>query len=322
MKVLVTGGAGYIGSHACKALALAGHQPIVYDNLCNGHREAVKWGPLHQGDLNDPRELAAAFATHEPDAVMHFAAFAYVGESMTRPEAYYANNVGGMLCLLEAMRSAEVWRIVFSSSCATYGACQAPLIDENTRQAPISPYGRTKLIGEQMLADYASAHRLGGIALRYFNAAGADATAELGESHDPETHLIPLVLQAALGLRASITINGDDFETPDGTCIRDYLHVEDIATAHVLALARLEPAEFDAYNLGVGRGISVRQIVETVQRVTERPVVAKIGPRRPGDPARLVADPSKAMSQLGWIPTASDIEDIIRSAWKWTTRTV
>jgi UDP-arabinose 4-epimerase len=320
MKVLVTGGAGYIGSHACKALAQSGHQPVAYDNLCNGHRTAVRWGPLHEGDILDSARLADAFAIHKPDAVMHFAALAYVEESFARPDAYYRTNVSGTLCLLDAMRHSGVSRIVFSSSCATYGVVHTGLATEATPQLPINPYGRTKLVGEQMLFDHSQAHGIGAIALRYFNAAGADSGGEIGEMHEPEPHLIPIVLRTALGLRDAITINGDDFDTPDGTCIRDYLHVEDIAAAHVLALNRIQHGKFDAFNLGVGRGVSVREVVEAAQRVALRPIPVRVGPRRLGDPARLIADPTKASTQLDWRARVTDIEPMIESAWRWMQR--
>ncbi|QNQ07679.1 UDP-glucose 4-epimerase GalE [Sphingomonas alpina] len=318
-RVMVTGGAGYIGSHACKALRAAGWEPVVYDNLVYGHREAVKWGPFEQGDILDEARLAEVFAAYRPVAVMHFAAFAYVGESVTDPEKYYRNNVEGTAALLRAMRKAEIGRLIFSSSCATYGMAETIPILEAQLQAPINPYGRTKLIGEQIARDYTHAYGFDCIALRYFNAAGADLDGEIGEDHDPETHLIPLVLQAAAGIRPTITVFGDDYDTPDGTCIRDYLHVADLASAHVAALERLDAGSkgFAALNLGTGQGTSVREIIEAAQRVTGRSIPVTMAPRREGDPAALVADPSAANDMLGWTARHSDLDTIISTAWNW-----
>ena len=319
MKVLVTGGAGYIGSHACKALAASGHEPVAFDNLSEGHRWAVKWGPLEEGDVTDPARLAEVFNLHRPEAVMHFAARAYVGESVTDPERYYRNNVAGTLCLLGAMRSRGVSGFVFSTTCATYGEPLRSPIAEDHPQNPVNPYGRSKLTVEHILRDYAHAYGLKAIALRYFNAAGADPDGEIGEGHEPETHLIPLVLEAAKSEQA-ITIFGEDYATADGTCIRDYTHVADLAAAHVLALEKLaNGAGFSAYNLGTGLGLSVREVIDVAQQVTGRSVKALVGPRRPGDPPILVADGSLAQRELGWRPAHSSPSEMVRSAWTWMT---
>jgi UDP-arabinose 4-epimerase len=319
VRVLVAGGAGYIGSHTCKALAHAGHLPIAYDNLHAGHSWAVKWGPLVQGDINDPLTLAAAIREHRPDAVVNFAALAYVGESMVEPMRYYRANVGGMITLIEVMRAHGVGRIVFSSSCATYGVPDVLPVVEGTRQLPINTYGHTKLMGEQILHDACTAHGLGAIALRYFNAGGADPEGELGEEHDPETHIIPLVLQAAHGTRREICIFGTDYDTPDGTCVRDYVHVTDLAAAHVAALSRCEAGNFQAYNLGGGQGASIGELVDRARRLTGREIRTVAAPRRAGDPPVLVADVSRARQALGWAPAHSAIDDIIGSAWMWMT---
>jgi UDP-arabinose 4-epimerase len=316
--VLVTGGAGYIGSHACKALALAGYTPVAYDNLVYGHPWAVRWGPLEEGDIGDRNRLDTVLEQYRPAAVMHFAAYAYVGESVTDPGKYYRNNVAGTLTLLEAMRDHGVPRLIFSSTCATYGVPREIPITETHPQAPINPYGATKWMIERMLADFDAAHGLRSIALRYFNAAGADPDAEIGEAHDPETHLIPLVLDAALGRRPEITVFGDDYDTPDGTCIRDYIHVTDLADAHVLALRALEAgAPSTAYNLGNGQGFSVREVIDRSRQVTGRNIPVVIGPRRPGDPPRLVGDATRAMQDLGWQPRYADLDRILETAWVW-----
>jgi len=319
--VLVTGGAGYIGSHACKALARAGWQPVAYDNLVYGHPRAVKWGPLERGDILDAARLDAVLAQYKPKAVMHFAAFAYVGESVTDPAKYYTNNIYGTQMLLDAARRAGIDRFVFSSTCATYGLPQRETLDEAHPQAPINPYGFTKLVVERMLADYRSAYGLRSIALRYFNAAGADPDGEVGESHDPETHLIPLLLGAGLGRRPAITVFGRDYATPDGTCIRDYIHVADLASAHVAAVERLEgePAR-PAYNLGTGNGHSVQQVIDRAGALIGQPVPHKDGPRRPGDPDRLVAAAALAHAELGWQPRHSDLDTILKTALAWETR--
>lgn len=320
MRVLVTGGAGFVGSHACKALAAAGHQPIVFDNLRTGHRSSVKWGPFEHGDILDAGALAAAFRRHEAEAVMHFAALAYVGESVAEPGLYYRTNVLGTLALLEAMRSCGLQRIVFSSTCATYGEPASLPIREDMPQAPVNPYGRSKLMVEHILRDFSAAYRLGAVALRYFNAAGADPDGQIGEEHDPETHLLPLVLQAALRLRPAIEIYGDDYDTPDGTCIRDYIHVSDLATAHVAALERCRPGAFEAFNLGTGRGVSVAETIAAVRDLTGRDVPMRIVPRRVGDPASLVADPTRARAELGWTPKRSSMPDILQDAHAWMSR--
>ncbi len=319
MRVLVAGGAGYIGSHTCKALAQAGHLPIVYDNLRTGHAWAVKWGPLEQGDLNDPAMLGAAMRRHRPDAVINFAALAYVGESTKEPTLYYRTNVAGAITLLETMRAHDVGSIVFSSSCATYGVPQRLPIVETMPQNPINPYGRSKLMGEQILRDACAAHGIGTVALRYFNAAGADADGELGEEHDPETHLIPLVLQAALGTRRSISIFGADYDTPDGTCIRDYVHVADLAAAHVAALSACRGGQYAAYNLGTGQGVSINEVIGRSRAITGKAIAVEAAPRRPGDPGSLIADASLARKALNWSAVRSDIDNIIYTAWRWMT---
>lgn len=316
--VLVTGGAGYIGSHACKALASAGYTPIAYDNLVYGHDWAVKWGPLVRGDILDQRGLSDALDHYKPIAVMHFAAFAYVGESVSDPSKYYRNNLVGTLSLLDAMKSAGIDRLVFSSTCATYGEPRVTPISEDQLQAPINPYGASKLMVERVLADYAVAYGLKSVALRYFNAAGADPDGEIGEDHDPETHLIPLVLDAAAGKRRGVTVFGDDYETSDGTCVRDYIHVSDLAEAHVQALTRLQAGQLrPAYNLGTGEGVSVAQVIEAARRVTGRDIEVSIGARRPGDPDRLLADPARARQDLQWRPSYPSIDAIVASAWQW-----
>jgi UDP-glucose-4-epimerase GalE len=319
--ILVTGGAGYVGSHACKALAVAGHRPVVYDNLSRGHREAVRWGPLIVGDLHDTARLAAVLGDHRVAAVMHFAAFAYVGESVSAPDRYYRNNVGGTLALLDAMRTAGVGRIVFSSTCAVYGVPDALPIRESTAKAPLNPYGETKLAIERALHWYAEAYGMRTMALRYFNAAGADPAGEIGEDHEPETHLIPRVLRAALGTGDPVEIYGSDYPTPDGTAIRDYIHVSDLADAHLRALDHLAAGgSGGAVNLGTGSGCSVRQVVAAVERIGGRPVPRREAPRRPGDPPELVADPSLARTQLGWQARCSDLETIIATALAWEAR--
>jgi UDP-arabinose 4-epimerase len=320
MKVLVTGGAGYIGSHACKALAEAGHEPITYDNLSTGHDWAVRWGPLEVGDILDPDRLAEVFARHRPDAVMHFAALCFVGVSVRDPSSYHRANVVGTLNLLDAARAAGVPRFVFSSSCATYGIPERVPIAIDTPQAPINPYGWTKLAGERMLAEHGKAYGLGAVALRYFNASGADPEARIGEDHDPETHLIPLALDVAAGRRSHLDLFGDDYPTPDGTCIRDYIHVCDLADAHVRALDLCEPGAMRAANLGVGRGYSVREVVDAVRRVTGREVPTRIAPRRPGDPPALVADASPDSTLPGWSARWTDLDAIVESAWRWHLR--
>ena len=316
--VLVTGGAGYVGSHACKALAGAGYLPVTYDNLVRGHADAVRWGPLEMGDMLDGDRIAEVIATHRPLAVMHFAAASEVGESVADPIKYYRNNVQGTLTLLDAMRHGGVDAIVFSSTCAVYGLPQSCTLSEDHPHRPTSPYGASKSMVEQLLRDCCAAHGLRAMALRYFNAAGADADGEVGEDHDPETHLIPRAIHAALGEGPSLTIMGTDYDTPDGTCVRDYIHVTDLAAAHVAALERtIGGSGFDACNLGTGRGYSVREIVKAVERNAGIPVPAATGARRPGDPPNLVADPTRAREVLKWEPRHSGLDNIIATALAW-----
>ena len=319
--VLVTGGAGYIGSHAAKALARAGYSPVVLDNLVYGHREAVRWGPLVEGDVGDRALVAQTLRRFGVEAVMHFAAFAYVGESMTAPERYFANNVVNSLALLDAMREAGVRRLVFSSTCATYGVPEGVPIREDMPQRPVNPYGESKLMVERLLHWEGVAHGLRHASLRYFNAAGADAEGEIGEQHEPETHLIPLILDAALGRRAQIDIFGTDYPTPDGSAVRDYIHVDDLAAAHVLALGHLERGgDSLALNLATGQGHSVREVIAAAERVTGRRIAQREAPKRPGDPPALVADATRARAVLGWTPRRSDLDSIIATAWAWHRR--
>ena len=317
MKILVTGGAGYVGSHAARLLAREKHRVWIYDNLSRGHAAATQGLPLVRGDLSDRELLAQTMREHQIDAVMHFAAFALVGESVTDPNLYYENNVVGSLRLLQAMRDAGVNKIVFSSTTATYGEPAKSPIAETTPQHPINPYGFSKLAVEHLLDDFATAYGIGFAALRYFNASGAAADGSIGEDHRPESHLIPIVLQVALGQRERITIFGDDYPTPDGTCIRDYIHVDDLAAAHLNALARLQPGKGMKLNLGSGVGYSVQQVIEACRQVTGHPIPAVIGPRRPGDPPALVADSSLAQQTLDWQCCYSDLHTIVQSAWNW-----
>lgn len=320
-KILVVGGAGYIGSHMCKHLSKNGYSPLVLDNLVYGHREAVQWGPLIQGSIEDARLLDKVFSEHDIYGVMHFAAYAYVGESVEDPAKYYRNNVAATLCLLEAMVRHGIDRFIFSSSCATYGEPVRIPMTEDHPQSPINPYGRTKLMVEQVLEDFERAYGLRSISLRYFNAAGADPDGELGEDHNPETHLIPLVLQTALGRREAIHIFGDDYPTTDGTCVRDYIHVEDLSHAHLIAMERLlDGASGEKFNLGNGEGYSVNQVIETARRVTGKSIPAKMDPRRPGDPPSLIGSSEKAMRDLGWKPKYPDLETILETAWNWHRR--
>ena len=316
MNVFVTGGAGYIGSHVVRLLAEAGHRVRVYDNLSEGHRAAVPAGALFEGDLMDEARLAEGLAGGF-DCVIHFAAHCYVGESMENPEKYYRNNVIGSLRLAAAMRQAGVGRIVFSSSAATYGNPVRTPIPEDHPQDPINAYGQTKLDFEHALKYYAGAYGLGFAALRYFNAAGAAPDARIGEDHDPETHLVPIVLQVALGQRKNVAIFGTDYPTPDGTCVRDYIHVYDLAQAHILAMEAIEPGKGLAFNLGNGSGYSVREVIETARRVTGRAIPAVESPRRPGDPPELVASSAKIIRDLGWKPQFPALETIIETAWRW-----
>ena len=321
ITVLVTGGAGYIGSHCVLGLQEAGYSVIVLDNLVYGHRDFVEGlenVSLIEGDISDRALLDSIFEKNSVSAVLHFAAYAYVGESVENPAKYYRNNVAGTLTLLEAMVAHDVKSLVFSSTCASYGYPQEIPIPENHPQAPINPYGMSKLMVEHMLEDFSSAYGLRSVRFRYFNAAGADPQGRVGEDHNPETHLIPLVLQAALGLRDSITIFGTDYDTPDGTCIRDYIHVTDLAQAHVLGLSYLlDGGETNIFNLGNGDGFSVREVIETAQQVTQKPIKIEEGLRRAGDPPQLIGSAGKARELLGWNPQYADLELIIEHAWKW-----
>ncbi|MBB6249789.1 UDP-glucose 4-epimerase GalE [Nitrospirillum iridis] len=316
-SVLVTGGAGYIGSHTCKALARAGYLPVTYDSLQTGHADAVRWGPLVRGDIRDAATLAGTIAEYGPVAVMHFAASAYVADSIADPAAYYDNNVAGSLCLLNAMRAVGLDALVFSSSCATYGPVDTLPVTEETPQRPVSPYGRTKLMVEHILEDYGRAYGLRSAALRYFNAAGADPDGEIGERHDPEPHLLPRALLVALGRLPHLAINGDDYDTPDGTCLRDFVHVSDLARGHVLALEHLlRGGPSLRLNLGTGRATSIRDLVRAVERVSGRPVPCQISPRRPGDPPAVYAAPDKARAILGFTTAFNDIDAIAATAWR------
>lgn len=316
--ILVTGGAGYIGSHACKALAKAGYLPVAYDNLVYGHRWAVKWGPLEEGDISDRARLKEVINKYKPLAVMHFAAYAYVGESVENPSKYYRNNVAGTLTLLEAMRNCNIDKIIFSSTCATYGMPKQLPIPEDHPQSPINPYGRSKLMIEWMLQDFAVAYNLKYVSLRYFNAAGADPDAEIGEDHDPETHLIPLVLDTALGKRDHIEIYGTDYDTPDGTCIRDYIHVTDLADAHLQALEYLlSGGKIGTFNLGNGSGFSVREVIATALRITGCDISYVESNKRAGDPPTLIGSSDKIQSELRWKPVFQSLDFIVETAWRW-----
>jgi UDP-glucose 4-epimerase len=318
MSILVIGGAGYIGSHMVKRLGELGCLVTTLDNLSSGHRDAVLCGEFVHGDLADKALLADVLQPGRFDAVMHFASFIKVGESVQKPAMYYANNVTNTLHLLDAMRAAGVQRFIFSSTAATFGEPQYTPIDERHPQAPINPYGRSKLMMEQVLEDYDRAYGLKSVCLRYFNAAGADPQGELGERHDPETHLIPLVLQVASGWRADMAVFGRDYDTPDGTCIRDYIHINDLCEAHWLALQSLmQGAGSQRYNLGNGAGFSVQEVIDAAQRVTGKPIAVRDAPRRDGDPARLVGDSTLARQQLGWAPQFPDLETIVAHAWGW-----
>jgi UDP-arabinose 4-epimerase len=316
-SILVTGGAGFIGAHTCKALAAHGLHPIAFDNLSRGHRDMVRWGPFVQGDILQRADLDRAFEQYQPKSVIHFAALAYVGESVAQPLAYYQNNVSGLINVLDAMVRHGADTVVFSSSCATYGIPDALPIAENARQQPISPYGHSKLVCEQILMHVAAAHHLRIALLRYFNACGADPDGELSERHDPETHLIPLAVDAATGRGPPLQIFGADYPTADGTCERDFIHVSDLACAHVAALRQLNNGgETLTLNLGTGRAYSILEIVSTVERVTGRTVPVIRAPRRPGDPAALVADASRAKRLLEFKPKYSDLETIVETTWR------
>lgn len=318
MAILVCGGAGYIGSHINKQLHKEGYDTIVFDNLIYGHKEAVKWGKLVVGDLKNMDEIEAVFKNNQIDAVFHFAAYAYVGESVEHPEKYYYNNVANTLNLLHVMMKYGCNKIIFSSTCATYGEPEKVPITEDMPQNPINPYGATKLMVERIFQDYHKAYGLQYVVLRYFNAAGADPDGEIGENHNPETHIIPLVLDAASGKRPDIKVFGTDYDTPDGSCIRDYIHVYDLATAHLLALHHLEAGkESQFFNLGNEKGTSVLEVVDSVKRVTRRNLKVTLTDRRPGDPAKLVGSSQKAQEVLGWKPIYGDIDAIVGHAWKW-----
>lgn len=317
MKILVSGGAGYIGSHTAKALHAAGHTPVILDNLVYGHEWACKWGPLEKGDLADSEFILKTLRKHGIDAVIHFAAFAYVGESMTDPRKYFRNNFVNTLNLLDAMLDTGVKKIVFSSTCATYGVPQATPIAESHPQAPVNPYGESKYFTERVLQWYESAYGLKWVALRYFNASGADPDGEIGEDHTPESHLIPLAIEAAQGKRPHIDIFGTDYPTPDGSAVRDYIHVADLADAHVRALKHLDSGASTALNLGTGEGRSVREVLASVARVSGRTFPVREMPRRAGDPPALVADARKAREVLGWSPRYTELDTIVGHAWKW-----
>ncbi|WP_027245266.1 UDP-glucose 4-epimerase GalE [Leisingera daeponensis] len=317
-NILVTGGAGYIGSHACKALKAAGYTPVTYDNLVTGWQDAVKFGPFEKGDLSDRARLDEVFAKYRPAAVMHFAALSQVGEAMSEPGRYWANNTGGSLNLVEAAVAAGCLDFVFSSTCATYGEHDNVVLDENTPQLPLNAYGASKRAVEDILKDFGAAHGLRSVIFRYFNVAGADPEAEVGEFHRPETHLVPLVLDAIAGKRDALTIFGTDYDTPDGTCIRDYVHVCDLVDAHVLGLKWLEDGNgSQVFNLGTGSGFSVREVMDKAEAVTGQKVPCNTGPRRAGDCTKLVSGSTRAVTDLGWEPRRSSLETMITDAWKW-----
>ncbi len=329
-SILVTGGAGYIGSHMVKLLLRQGHQVTVFDNFSTGHRDVLQGADLVEGDLKNAADAARAFAGRQIDAVMHFAASCYVGESVQDPAKYYNNNVVGTLNLLGAMRTAQVQRLVFSSTCSTYGDPVSLPMNEDHPQRPVNPYGMSKLVSERAMADFGRAYGLRTVALRYFNASGCDPDGELGERHVPETHLIPLVLLEALRLRAGgrpeetrLQVFGDDFGTPDGTCVRDYVHIVDLCAAHLLAMQRLvqgNASGFEAFNLGTGNGCSVKDVIDTCRRVTGQDIQYRITARRAGDPARLVASAGRAHAELGWAPQFDALSDIVETAWRWFSR--
>ena len=321
MNILVVGGAGYIGSHMVKMLDLAGNNVVTLDNLSNGYKDAVKFGEFVEGDISDKSLLDAIFGSKSFDGVIHFASYIQVGESVEKPSMYYRNNVVNTQVLLDAMLEHGVRNFIFSSTAATFGEPQYVPIDEAHPQQPINPYGRSKLMVEQILGDYDRAYGLKSVSLRYFNAAGADPDGDLGERHMPETHLIPLVLQAASGRRDEIIIFGTDYDTPDGTCIRDYIHINDLCSAHLLALKHLVAGgDSRAYNMGNGQGYSIREVIEVAKKVTGIDFTVRMGERREGDPARLVADSKKLQAELGWKPQYSDLETIVRHAWAWEQR--
>ena len=317
-NVLVTGGAGYIGSHACKALKAAGFTPVTYDNLVTGWREAVKFGPFEQGDLQDRARLDEVFQAYAPVAVMHFAALSQVGESMAQPGKYWRNNVCGSLTLIEAAVAAGCLQFVFSSTCATYGDQDGVVLDEESAQYPINAYGASKRAIEDILRDFEASDGLRHVIFRYFNVAGADPAGDVGEFHQPETHLIPLLLDAIEGKRDALTIYGTDYDTPDGTCIRDYVHVADLVDAHVLGLEWLaDGKQSRVFNLGTGTGFSVREVIDQSREVTNRPVPVTEGARRGGDCTKLVSGSSRAATELGWRPEKSTMKQMITDAWRW-----
>ena len=317
-SVLITGGAGYIGSHVCKYISAKGYHPIAVDNLICGHKNAVRWGSFFEGSIADSDFLNQIFKEFDVHAVMHFAAFCYVGESVSRPDKYYNNNVANTLKLLDAMVKHGVNKLVFSSSCATYGEPLELPITEEHPQRPINPYGKAKLMVEDILSDYHHSFGLNYVSLRYFNAAGADPEGELGEDHRPETHLIPLLLHSVQNPGTTFLVNGDDYPTHDGTCVRDYIHVQDLAQAHFLALEHLlRGAKSNFFNLGNGRGYSIREVIKTVEAVTGKTIPYQIAKRRPGDPAVLLSSSEKAKRELGWRPQITDLGEIITTAWRW-----
>jgi len=319
--ILVTGGAGYIGAHTCKALACAGYLPVTFDNLSTGHESFVRWGPFVRGDIREKSSVAKAISDHKAEAVLHFAASAYVGESVTDPQKYYENNVAGSLSLVAALLETNCRNVVFSSTCATYGEPDELPIYETTQQNPVNPYGASKLMVERILSDYARAYPLKSIALRYFNASGADPEGEIGELRDPETHLIPRAMMAIQGHLSDFAVFGTDYETPDGTAIRDYIHVSDLAEAHVSALRRLlSGEEGGAFNLGTGHGYSVKQVLEAISAETGVRLEAMPAARRAGDPPTLVADASLSKLELGFKPSQSDLKNIVKTAWAWHRR--
>lgn len=317
-NILVTGGAGYIGSHACKVLSRAGFTPVTYDNLSTGWEEAVKFGPFEKGDLMDRARLDQVFAAYQPEAIVHFAALSQVGDSMREPAIYWRNNVAGSLTLFEAAVAAGCKKLVFSSTCATYGDQDNVVLDENSEQHPINAYGASKRAIEDILRDFEVAYGLNHVIFRYFNVAGADPETEVGEFHQPETHLIPLVLDAIEGKRDALTIFGTDYDTPDGTCIRDYVHVMDLVEAHLLGLTWLQDGKGSrVFNLGTGTGFSVREVLDHSASISNRDVPIVEGPRRPGDCAKLVSGSTRAQAELGWRPSRSTMDQMIADAWRW-----
>ena len=317
-NILVTGGAGYIGSHACKLLRAAGFTPVTFDNFSTGWKQAVKFGPVFEGDLLDPDALKRCFEEHKPVAVMHFAALSQVGEAMSKPGLYWRNNVSGSLNLIEAAVEAGCMNFVFSSTCATYGDQDNVVLDENSAQMPLNAYGASKRAIEDILRDFEAAHGLRHIIFRYFNVAGADPEAEVGEFHRPETHLIPVMLEAIEGKRDALTIYGTDYDTPDGTCIREYVHVCDLVEAHIRGLKwLLDDKESRVFNLGTGDGFSVREVIDASRSVTNRDVPHTTGPRRAGDAVKLVSGSERAIKELGWSPKRSNMRDMIEDAWRW-----